>query len=113
MNLEGFKSKLTKQKTELEKQIEHYRSEDPFKKSLRSTEVLDDAITEIEEHDRLLATSEELQKDLADVEAALVRIEVGTYGVCVNCGEQIETERLEVMPTATLCLSCQRKLKRR
>lgn len=113
MNLEAFKSKLTEQKTRLEKQVEYYRSEDPFKKSMRSTEVLDDAITEIEEHDRLLATSEELQKDLKDVETALVRIELGTYGICVSCGERIEEERLEAIPTATLCLSCQKKLKRR
>ena len=58
MNLEHFKSKLVSQKEKLEKEILQYQKEDPYKKNLRTTEVLDDAITEIEEHDRLVATSE-------------------------------------------------------
>ncbi len=113
MNLEHFKSKLVSQKEKLEKEILQYQKEDPYKKNLRTTEVLDDAITEIEEHDRLVATSEELKKDLKAVEKALEGIETQKYGVCISCGNKIEEERLEVMPTATMCLSCQKKSKER
>lgn len=112
MNLDRFKTKLEEQKHKLEKEIKYLVEEDPYKKNLRTSEVLDDAITEIEEHDRLAATSQELKKDLIEVEKALFRIENGTYGVCSNCGGKIELERLEVMPTATLCLACQKKVKR-
>jgi YteA family regulatory protein len=50
---------------------------------------------------------------LAEIEAALKRIEDGTYGTCTNCGEQIPEERLEALPWATLCIGCQRDRERR
>jgi DnaK suppressor protein len=57
----------------------------------------------LEEHDeRLLGT----------IDAALQRIEEGTYGKCVNCGAPIPEERLEAMPWATLCIDCKRKEER-
>jgi DnaK suppressor protein len=49
---------------------------------------------------------------LAAIDAALARIESGTYGICVNCGAQIASERLEAMPWATLCIDCKRKEER-
>ena len=49
---------------------------------------------------------------LADIDAALGRIENETYGTCVNCGAQIPPERLEAMPWATLCIECKRKEER-
>ena len=49
---------------------------------------------------------------LAEIDAALGRIEDGTYGTCVNCGAQIPPERLEAMPWATLCIQCKRKEER-
>jgi RNA polymerase-binding protein DksA len=49
---------------------------------------------------------------LAAIDAALARIENGTYGTCVNCGAQIASERLEAMPWATLCIDCKRKEER-
>ena len=49
---------------------------------------------------------------LADIDAALRRIEAGTYGICVNCGAQIAPERLEAVPWATLCIECKRKEER-
>ena len=49
---------------------------------------------------------------LADIDAALRRIEEGTYGICVNCGAQIAPERLEAVPWATLCIECKRKEER-
>jgi RNA polymerase-binding transcription factor len=45
---------------------------------------------------------------LAEIDAALKRIEQGTYGICTNCGTQIPPERLEARPYATLCIDCQR-----
>jgi DnaK suppressor protein len=57
----------------------------------------------LEEHDVRL---------LGAIDAALQRIETGTYGKCVNCGAQIPEERLEAMPWATLCIECKRKEER-
>ena len=50
---------------------------------------------------------------LAEIDAALKRIDDGTYGVCTNKGEQIPAERLEALPWATLCIDCQREQGRR
>ena len=48
---------------------------------------------------------------LAEVQQALARIDNGTYGICSNCGRQpIPEKRLEAIPWATLCLTCEPEL---
>lgn len=49
---------------------------------------------------------------LSKIDAALRRIDNGTYGICDNCGEPIGEERLEAMPWATLCIDCKRREER-
>jgi RNA polymerase-binding protein DksA len=49
---------------------------------------------------------------LAEIEAALARIESGTYGVCRTCGQPISEERLEAIPYATQCIDCKRREER-
>ena len=44
---------------------------------------------------------------LAEVQQALARIDNGTYGICSNCGQPIPEKRLEALPWATLCLTCE------
>ena len=44
---------------------------------------------------------------LADIEAALRRLEQGTYGTCERCTKPIPWERLEVLPMTGLCTPCQ------
>ncbi len=109
MNLEHFKVKLKAEKENLEKEIKYYQKEDPYSDKTRATGISEDGITETEEHDRLSATKTELEKTLTEVEAALARLEQGKFGKCSNCGNQISEERLDIMPSASLCLSCQQK----
>jgi DnaK suppressor protein len=47
-----------------------------------------------------------LERTLAEIEAALTRIEVGGYGTCVGCGSAIPGERLELRPFADTCVPC-------
>ena len=49
---------------------------------------------------------------LAAVEAALRRIEAGTFGQCVSCGKPIAPERLEAIPWANDCIDCHAKKRR-
>ncbi|MGW8144470.1 MAG: TraR/DksA family transcriptional regulator [Anaerolineales bacterium] len=49
-----------------------------------------------------------LQETLHQVEAALQRLNDGSYGKCTRCGEQISTGRLEALPYAELCIQCQK-----
>lgn len=46
---------------------------------------------------------------LVEIDAALARIDAGTYGLCERCGEPIDADRLEALPWATLCLEDKRK----
>lgn len=47
-------------------------------------------------------------QEIRAIERALQRIALGTYGICVSCGQPIERERLEAYPTANRCAACQR-----
>lgn len=62
-------------------------------------------------YDRELADSLEdgVQDTLAQIEAALQRIEDGTYGVCEVCGKPIGEERLRAIPWTTRCIEDQRR----
>jgi len=46
---------------------------------------------------------------LAQIDAALTRIEDGTYGTCRSCGSEIPSGRLEATPWASLCIDCRRR----
>jgi len=46
---------------------------------------------------------------LADIDSALKRIDDGTYGTCVSCGNEIPLGRLEAHPAASLCIDCKRR----
>ena len=50
---------------------------------------------------------------LRDVRLALSRIKDGTYGVCMNCEEEIKPKRLEAVPWAGYCVRCQEMVDRR
>jgi RNA polymerase-binding transcription factor DksA len=49
--------------------------------------------------------AEELQQAEA-IRAALQRMDAGTYGICVSCGEPIAPNRLAALPYAVRCLAC-------
>jgi DnaK suppressor protein len=54
----------------------------------------------------LLGMSERERRNLRDIDAALDRIDEGTYGICEECQEPIGEARLKALPYATLCVDC-------
>lgn len=63
---------------------------------------------ETEEFFNKTALTETLEKKLNEVNSALERMKMGTYGICVNCPEEeIPVERLKAYPSANTCLKCQ------
>ena len=63
----------------------------------------------IEEYEKLLPVEHTLELRLQDIEKALVKLKKGGYGHCETCDKKIRTERLKVVPEASLCLKCGRK----
>jgi RNA polymerase-binding protein DksA len=68
--------------------------------------IADDA-AEVFQRERDLALRSNSQDMLAQVDAALERIDAGRYGICARCGEKIAPDRLEALPYAIYCISCQ------
>jgi DnaK suppressor protein len=50
-----------------------------------------------------------LTETLTEIEAALAKLEAGTYGQCEDCGQAIAPARLEAMPSARFCITCASK----
>ncbi len=65
----------------------------------------DDA-TEVSEQAKAFALRRHLEGMLKEIDRAMARAERGVYGICESCGAPISEERLKVMPSATLCISC-------
>ena len=66
------------------------------------------AATHVFEQQRDLALRDRAAQQLELVDAALARLDEGTWGTCRSCGRQIDPERLEALPWAALCIDCQR-----
>lgn len=111
MDLTHYKKLLEAEKEKFVKEIAFYKQSDPYLDKNRSPETFDDAVSDIEGHDRVAATKSEIEISLKETEAALARIENGIFGVCINCGQKINPGRLEAMPSVALCTSCQEQKK--
>lgn len=61
---------------------------------------------EMEDEASLEAQAALVAREIASVDRALLRIEKGTYGECVRCGDRIVPKRLEARPEAALCIFC-------
>lgn len=102
--LQSKLSNLKKKKKVIEK-------EDPFADTSR---VIDNASPDTEAaeqfgHARTSAIRQELTKAIIQTRKALSRVKIGKYGICEDCGNMIDTDRLMIYPEATLCKSCAAK----
>lgn len=105
---------LEERKRALEKKISDLKKEDPFSDKTR---LLDQASDDSEaqnkaEHERVTALHRQLSIALIETKKALTKIKIGKYGICENCGKMIDTDRLAAMPTARLCVTCEKKRER-
>jgi len=102
--LEKAKKQLLARKQELEQQLNE----------LATQKVTDDQVQDPGDQ-ALSAVMETLRNTLQDTEhqeytriiQALVAIDDGTYGICIDCGEPISEKRLKYHPNASRCIKCQ------
>lgn len=100
--LRGRLKRLEKRKKVIEK-------EDPFRDTSR---VMDNASPDTDAaeqfgHARVSAIREQLDKKIIQTKKAMARVKIGKYGICEDCGEMIDTDRLMVYPEATFCVKCE------
>jgi DnaK suppressor protein len=68
-----------------------------------------DAAAVTAERTEVLGLVDSLKSQLDSVDRALAHIEAGTYGICDNCGNEIDPARLEFRPESVLCVNCKNK----
>jgi len=61
---------------------------------------------ELEDNEVVDALGNEARQELRKITAALLRLESGDYGICIECGQPIKAGRLEVYPYADECIEC-------
>lgn len=104
--LSSIRKHLEEEKKAVMVRIDELSRQDPFTNPDRVNDNASDAdANEESSHDRFSAMVEELKVKRDSIDAALMRIGAGTYGFCSVCGEMIDTDRLAILPTATLCLT--------
>ena len=95
----------------LETRKKEIAEEDPFKDASR---LIDNASPDADAaeqfgHARTSAIKEQLDRRIIQTRKALSRVKIGRYGICEDCGQMIDTDRLVIYPEATLCAKCQAK----
>ncbi|MEA3338201.1 MAG: TraR/DksA family transcriptional regulator [Chloroflexota bacterium] len=101
-----LRGKLEVERRELMDSIGHYEIVARNKKPGLGNHMADDG-TEAFDQAASLALYRNENTLLSQVEAALDRMDKGTYGVCERCGEEIDFARLKAIPYCTLCIRCQ------
>lgn len=102
MNNDEIRSQLLAQKAELATRVDriHQHARDPLEAD--SSE----QAAQLGNVEVVSALETEAVAQLAEIEAALQRLELGQYGQCANCGAAISPQRLQAMPASTECLEC-------
>ncbi len=105
INTEKYRRRLLEERDELKRDIVG-RTELP--PTFEDNGVLDSADSSVREHSmdlegRLIAMKSDR---LEQINAALQRIDHGTYGVCVKCKKEIDPKRLDAEPAAMTCMDC-------
>jgi len=110
--LTELKSALLKEKAELEADLGRIAKPVDAERGDYKTSFEDigrdreDNTTEVEQYTDNMPVEMTLEKRLRDVINALEKIEKGTYGICANCNQEIEIERLRANPSARRCVKC-------
>lgn len=93
---------LLKKKEELERRVEsiHNHARNPLEadSSEQAAQLGNVAVVSALEHEAI--------QELSDIGNALQRLETGTYGICISCGEDISAERLLARPASAECVDC-------
>jgi RNA polymerase-binding protein DksA len=113
VDVDVFRRKLHEERKRVSDAIEYLHAENPGSLEYEIEEVppdnhLAEAATATLDREIDYTLEENAAHVLTAIDAALERIDQGTYGVCTRCSRAISSERLEARPWASLCIDCQR-----
>jgi RNA polymerase-binding transcription factor DksA len=110
-SLRKTRNRLENNKAALFFRLSELTKQDPFSDPERLVDnaASDTEANEASVHDRVEAIISEINQQITDIDLALSAIGNGTYGICRICGRAIGPERLQVIPSATICISCENK----
>ena len=116
VSTDHFRELLLSQRSRIEQAREQLQADHPGSMTdetgdlvTSSWDDLGDAATETHDREVDYGLEENADEVLGEIDAALKRIDAGTYGTCEVCGKPIGDERLEARPWATLCIDDQRR----
>lgn len=107
MNLiknEEYVDKLRCRRTEILRTLEHIHDE---QRTVAENKTWIDKAAYVSRCNLLDSLAEWYADEATRVDAALIRIDEGRYGVCCACHAPIESHRLEAVPEAAFCAECQ------
>jgi|GEM_PF-298271 len=118
LNLPAFRERLLDRLSEIDQKLAHLKAE--------LAEATDSQLDEgtlanhpaDEATDMLLAETDlsriyDLFQEQRDIAGAFERMELGVFGICTDCGAEIDPGRLDIIPVAKRCLTCQIKKEER
>lgn len=107
MSKDDFKSLLLQKKQQLESTLKEIKQDDLLlDEATREIEQMAAAANEVERNNKMLIIKRNIEEMLRKINRALQRIRDNTYGVCERCKQYINTERLQAIPTTSLCIAC-------
>ena len=117
IDTEHFRTRLQEERKRVKEAIDYLHEENPGNVQDETQDSTADnhpadvaTVTFDRELDYSLEENEE--RLLEAIDAALGRIDDGTFGICSTCGQPIGKERLEALPWTTQCIDCKRKEER-
>ncbi len=107
-----LENKLKEQQADLRAEVRGERAESDSERDRRSAREVQDRGDEANTDQWREANAAMIDHhvdEISGIQAALSRVDSGTYGLCVDCGESIGFQRLQAYPSANRCLECQSK----
>jgi DnaK suppressor protein len=106
MQLEEVQTLLEARRRQLAEELAELTKPPESGSNLSFGKRIGEGTTEAVERISSTAAARSIAAALAAVDRALEKVDEGTYGLCDDCGQPISSERLEAMPSATLCVTC-------
>jgi RNA polymerase-binding protein DksA len=117
LDTDYFRQRLLEERQRAKEALDYLHQQHPGSLQDETQEIPSDnhpgdvaTVTFDRELDYTLEENEE--RVIGAIDAALLRIDGGTYGACTSCGESINAERLEALPWTTRCIECKRREER-